>query len=130
LAMATMDLIALLGGRAANFLDIGGAADEQRICRAIELLLDDADVKVAWVNIFGGILRCDMVARALLRVVRERHPSIPFVVRLQGTNASEARDLLASGPMTLMLEPDLGRAARLAVAATGATSQKRGGPAS
>jgi len=130
LAMATMDLIALLGGRAANFLDIGGAADEQRICRAIELLLDDADVKVAWVNIFGGILRCDMVARALLRVMRERHPSIPFVVRLQGTNASEARDLLASGPMTLMLEPDLGRAARLAVAATGATSQKRGGPAS
>jgi succinyl-CoA synthetase beta subunit len=130
LAMATMDLIAMLGGRPANFLDVGGAADEQRICKAIELLLDDADVKVAWINIFGGILRCDLVARALLRVTGERHPSIPFVVRLQGTNASEARDLLASGPMTLMLEPDLGRAARLAVAATGAPSRRQGGPAS
>ena len=127
LAMATMDLISLLGGRPANFLDFGGAADEQRICRAIELLLDDTDVKVAWLNIFGGILRCDMVARALLRVVRERHPAIPFVVRLQGTNAQEARDILAAGPMTLMLEPDLGRAARLAVAATGNTQRKQGG---
>jgi succinyl-CoA synthetase beta subunit len=127
LAMATMDLVTLLGGQPANFLDVGGAADEDRICRAIELLLDDTDVKVAWINIFGGILRCDVVARALLRVLNERHPSIPFVVRLQGTNAKEAHDLLATGPMTLMLEPDLGRAARLAVASTGAPSRKPGG---
>jgi succinyl-CoA synthetase beta subunit len=127
LAMATMDLVTLLGGRPANFLDVGGAADEDRVCRAIELLLDDSDVKVAWINIFGGILRCDMVARALLRVLNERHPSIPFVVRMQGTNANEARDLLATGPMRLMLEPDLARAARLAVASTGAPSRKSGG---
>jgi len=129
LAMATMDLVSLLGGRPANFLDVGGAADEDRIRRAIELLLDDADVKVAWINIFGGILRCDMVARALLRVLHERRPNIPFVVRMRGTNANEARDLLATGPMNLMLEPDLGRAARLAVAATGAPSRKSGGGA-
>ena len=129
LAMATMDLITLLGGSPANFLDVGGAADENRICRAIELLLDDAAVKVAWINIFGGILRCDMVARALLRVHRQRHPSIPFVVRMRGTNADEARNLLESGPMTLMLEPDMGRAARLAVAATGTPSRKAGGHA-
>lgn len=126
LAMATMDLVTFLGARPANFLDVGGAADENRIGRAIELLLDDADVKVAWINIFGGILRCDIVARALLRVLNERHPSIPFVVRMQGTNADEARHLLTTGPMTLMLEPDLGRAARLAVAATGAPSRKKG----
>jgi len=130
LAMATMDLVTLLGGRPANFLDVGGAADENRIIRAIELLLDDSDVKVAWINIFGGILRCDIVARALLRVLGERHPSIPFVVRMRGTNANEARDLLTSGPMTLMLEPDLARAARLAVAATGAPSRRQKGTTS
>ena len=127
LAMATMDLVTLLGGRPANFLDVGGAADKDRVCQAIDLLLDDADVKVAWINIFGGILRCDVVARALLRVLNERHPSTPFVVRMQGTNADEARDLLATGPMRLMLEPDLARAARLAVASTGAPSRKSGG---
>ncbi len=129
LAMATMDLIGLLGEKPANFLDVGGTADENRICRAIELLLDDPAVKVAWINIFGGILRCDMVARALLRVHRQRHPSIPFVVRMRGTNADEARKLLESGPMTLMLEPDMDRAARLAVAATGTPSRKTGGRA-
>ncbi len=126
LAMATMDIVMLLGGRPANFLDVGGAADESRIRHAIELLLDDRDVRVAWINIFGGILRCDIVARALMRVLAERRPSIPFVVRLQGTNETEARALLNSGPMTLMLEPDLGRAARLAVAATGMPSQRKG----
>lgn len=124
LAMATMDLVTLLGGRPANFLDVGGAADEDRICRAIELLLDDPGVKVAWINIFGGILRCDLVARALLRVLAQRRTNIPFVVRLQGTNAAEARELLTSGPMSLMLEPDLTRAARLAVAATGKPSRR------
>jgi succinyl-CoA synthetase beta subunit len=129
LTMATMDLIAQLGGRPANFLDIGVTDDETRIRRAIELLLEDSAVKVAWINVFGDILRCDTVARALLRVYRERHPSIPFVVRMRGTNADEARKLLESGPMTLMLEPDMGRAARLAVAATGAPSRKPGGKA-
>ncbi|MBN1151963.1 MAG: ADP-forming succinate--CoA ligase subunit beta [Dehalococcoidia bacterium] len=130
LAMATMDIVMLLGGRPANFLDVGGTADEDRICRAVELLLNDPDVKVAWINIFGGILRCDMVARALLRVLAQRRPSIPFVVRMQGTNADEARALLASGPMNLMLESDLARAARLAVAATGAPSRRKRGVAS
>ncbi len=126
LAMATMDLVTLLGGRPANFLDVGGAADELRIRQAIELLLDDRDVKVAWINIFGGILRCDVVAKALLRVLEDRHPAIPIVVRLQGTNDAKARDMLNSGPMTVMLETELGRAGRLAVAASGMTGKKRG----
>lgn len=126
LAMATMDLVTLLGGRPANFLDVGGAADEKIVRQAITLLLDDSNVKVAWINIFGGILRCDIVARALLHVLGERHPGIPFVVRLRGTNDAEAREMLNSGPMTLMLEPDLGRAARLAVAATGTPGRRKG----
>ncbi len=130
LGMATMDLVTVLGGRPANFLDIGGTVDETTIRRAIELLLDDGDVRVALINIFGGVLRCDTVARALLQVLNERHSSIPFVVRMQGTNAREAGELLISGPMSLMLEPDLGRAARLAVATSGTTSHKRRGPAS
>ncbi len=128
LAMATMDLVTLLGGRPANFLDVGGTADESRVRRAIELLLDDRNVKVAWINIFGGILRCDTVARALLKVLEERRSSIPFIVRMQGTNASEAHALLAKGPMSLMVEPDLSRAARLAVASAGASSSKMRGP--
>lgn len=126
LAMATMDMVTLLGGSPANFLDVGGGADEKMVRQAIALLLDDSNVRVAWINIFGGILRCDVVARALLHVLEERHPAIPFVVRLKGTNDEEARDLLNTGPMTLMLESDLGRAARLAVAASGTPGRRRG----
>ena len=83
---------------------------------ALELLLRDPDVKVAWINIFGGILRCDIVARAIIQVHERLQPSIPFVVRMQGTNADEAARILTGGPMTIMLETDLSRAARLAVA--------------
>ena len=125
LAMAAMDIVALLGGSPANFLDVGGTADENRIADAFELLLDDPDVRVAWVNIFGGILRCDMVARALLRVYAERKPAVPFVIRMRGTNAEEATRLLAASPMSVLLEPDLGAAARLAVAASTAPAQPR-----
>ena len=125
LAMATMDIVGLLGGKPANFLDVGGTADENRIADAFELLLDDPDVRVAWVNIFGGILRCDMVARALLRVYAERKPAVPFVVRMQGTNAEEATRLLAASPISVLLEPELAAAARLAVAAATATAQPR-----
>ncbi len=125
LAMATMDIVALLGGSPANFLDVGGTADENRIAGAFGLLLDDPGVRVAWVNIFGGILRCDVVARALLRVYSERKPAVPFVVRMRGTNAEEATRLLAESPMSVLLEPELGAAARLAVAAATAPEQSR-----
>ncbi len=118
LAMATMDLITLMGGNPANFLDVGGAASEDQVAAALHLLLDDPDVTVAWVNVFGGILRCDIVAHALLRV-RDEHPrSVPFIVRLRGTNAREASALLKDAWNDLVLEPDLSKAARLAVAAT------------
>ena len=118
LAMATMDLVTLMGGSPANFLDVGGAASEDQVAEALRLLLDDPDVKVAWVNVFGGILRCDIVAHALLRV-RDEHPrAVPFVVRLRGTNAPEASEFLKDAWPDLALEPDLAKAARLAVAAT------------
>jgi len=116
LAMATMDLVKSLGGEPANFLDVGGSADEETIGSAIRLLLSDRDVKVAWINIFGGILRCDTVARALMKAQQSLHPSIMFVVRMRGTNAEEAARILTGGPMSMMLEADLSRAARLAVA--------------
>ncbi|MFC2008574.1 ADP-forming succinate--CoA ligase subunit beta [Chloroflexota bacterium] len=116
LAMATMDLVKSMGREPANFLDVGGGADEATIAEALGLLLRDPDVRVAWINIFGGILRCDTVARALIRVHERLQPSIPFVVRMQGTNADEATVILNGGPMSIMLESDLSRAARLAVA--------------
>lgn len=125
LAMATMDIVGLLGGSPANFLDLGGTGDENQIADAFNLLLDDPDVRVAWVNIFGGILRCDTVARALLRVYAERKPAVPFVVRMRGTNAEEGTRLLAESPMSVLLEPELGAAARLAVAAATAPEQSR-----
>ncbi len=118
LAMATMDLVTLVGGSPANFLDVGGAASEDQVAEALHLLLDDPDVKVAWVNVFGGILRCDIVAHALLRVRDGHSRAVPFVVRLLGTNAREASELLKDAWQDLILEPDLSKAARLAVAAT------------
>ena len=116
LAMATMDLVKSMGREPANFLDVGGGADEAKIAGALGLLLRDPDVRVAWINIFGGILRCDTVARAVIQVHERLQPSIPFVVRMQGTNADEATRILNNAPMRIMLEADLARAARLAVA--------------
>ena len=121
LAMATMDIVEHLGGKAANFLDVGGAADEQRITAALRLLLDDPNVRVAWINIFGGILRCDTVARALRNIYIDNPPRVPFVVRMHGTNAHEATQILGNAPMRIMLEPELAAAARLAVATAGAS---------
>ena len=129
LAMTMKSLLEDLGGCPAVFVDIQGAADDNTVGRAIELLLSDPDVKVAWLSFSGAALRCDAVARALLGVVRERRRPVPFVVSLQGSNAEEARQLLTSGPMTLMLEPDLERAARLAVASSGVPASRRRGTA-
>lgn len=125
LAMATMDIVELLGGKAANFLDVGGAADEQQVTEALRLLLEDADVRVAWINIFGGILRCDTVARALQGICANNSPRVPFVVRMHGTNAREATQILGNAPMTMMIEPDLAAAARLAVATAGASPLRK-----
>lgn len=94
LAMATMDVIKLYGGNPANFLDIGGSSNPQKVVDAVNILLSDSNVKVVMINIFGGITRCDDVARGLLTALDQIEVKLPIVVRLSGTNAKEGLDLL------------------------------------
>ena len=95
LAMATMDLIKLFGGEPANFLDIGGSSSPQKVIDAMNLLLSDQNVKVVMINIFGGITRCDEVARGIQEALKTVDVRSPMVVRLDGTNAEEGRAVLA-----------------------------------
>ncbi len=96
LAMATMDMIQLAGGRPANFLDVGGAANVDRIAQAFRTMLSDPNVRVALVNIFGGIVRCDRVAHGIVQALQQIEPRVPIVIRLEGTNAEEAARILAN----------------------------------
>ncbi len=99
LAMATMDIIKLYGGSPANFLDIGGGATAERVAAALRIILSDPNVKAVLVNIFGGITRCDEVARGILAAIDEVKPQVPFVVRLVGTNQEEGQKILAEANM-------------------------------
>lgn len=99
LAMATMDIIKLYGGEPANFLDIGGGASAEKVAAAFRIILSDVNVKAVLINIFGGITRCDEVARGILAAIEEVKPKTPMVVRLVGTNAEEGRRLLADARM-------------------------------
>lgn len=101
LAMATMDMIKLYGGEPANFLDIGGSSNPQKIIEAMKLLLSDKHVKVVLVNIFGGITRCDDVAKGLIEAFKELDTDIPIVIRLTGTNEAEGRALLEGTRFTV-----------------------------
>ena len=98
LAMATMDLIKLYGGKPANFLDIGGSPNPRKVIEAMKLLLSDKEVKVVLINIFGGITRCDDVARGLISAFNEIKTEIPIVIRLTGTNEKEGREMLKGTP--------------------------------
>lgn len=100
LAMATLDLLEENGGKAANFLDIGGGANAEKVASGLKILLADSNIKVIMINIFGGITRCDEVARGLLAVLGNKPPEIPIVVRLSGTNAEEGHALLKSSQIT------------------------------
>jgi len=115
LAMATMDLIALAGGRPANFLDIGGGVSEEAVARAFSMLVSDPGVRSILVNIFGGIVRCDLVVRGIVRAACENGCRVPVVMRLEGTNVDEARTLLAGSALPFVLVPDMETAARVAV---------------
>lgn len=117
LAMATMDLIQLEGGRPANFLDVGGGATAERVATAFKLILSDSKVRAILINIFGGIVRCDLIAEGILQAVREVDLKLPLVVRLEGTNAEQGRALLAQSGLTIIAETDLTRAAQAAVRA-------------
>ncbi len=115
LAMATMDIIKYFGGEPANFLDIGGGADEKKVAAALRIILKDPNVKAVLFNIFGGITRGDLVAKGILAALDEVKPDIPMVIRLVGTNAEEGRALLADAEMTTA--ETLAEAAQKAVAA-------------
>jgi len=115
LAMTSMDVIKLFGGEPANFLDIGGGADADKVAAAMRIILEDKNVKAVLYNIFGGITRCDEVAKGILTAMKEVKPKVPMVVRLVGTNAEEGRALLADAKMTTA--ETLADAAQKAVAA-------------
>jgi len=115
LAMTSMDIVKLFGGEPANFLDIGGGAGADKVAAALRIILSDPNVKAILFNIFGGITRCDEVARGILSALAEVKPKIPMVVRLVGTNAEEGRQLLADAKM--ITAETLADAAQKAVAA-------------
>ena len=117
LAMATMDIIQLLGAAPANFLDVGGGANEEKIAQAFKLLVSDPKVKKVLVNIFGGILRCDVAARGIVAAAREVDVDMPVVVRMRGTNVDEGRQILEDSGLNIAFLPDLQGAAQRIVAA-------------
>ena len=117
LAMATMDVIKLAGGDPANFLDVGGGATKERVTEAFKLILRSDKVKAILVNIFGGIVRCDMIAEGIIAAVKEVGVTIPVVVRLEGTNVEKGRELLAGSGFKIIPATDLNDAAQKAVAA-------------
>lgn len=116
LAMATMDLIKLHGGQPANFLDVGGGATAERVTAAFQLILSNRKVRAILVNIFGGIVRCDLIAEGIINAVKQVGPSVPVVVRLEGTNADIARDKLAGSGLAIIAASDLTDAARKVIA--------------
>lgn len=116
LAMATMDLIKLHGGDPANFLDVGGGATAERVSAAFKLILSNENVAAILVNIFGGIVRCDLIAEGIISAVKEVGVSVPVIVRLEGTNVTKGRDLLANSGLAIIAADDLTDAALKAVA--------------
>ena len=116
LAMATMDIIKLEGGEPANFLDVGGGANKEKVTAAFKIILSDPAVKGILVNIFGGIMRCDIIAEGIVAAAREVSLSVPLVVRLEGTNVQQGKDILASSGLPIIPANDLGDAAKKIVA--------------
>ena len=116
LAMATMDLIKLHGGEPANFLDVGGGATAEKVAAAFKLILSNDSVEAILVNIFGGIVRCDLIAEGIISAVKEVGVSVPVVVRLEGTNVDKGRELLANSGLDIIAAEDLTDAAKKVVA--------------
>jgi succinyl-CoA synthetase beta subunit len=117
LAMATMDIIKLNGAEPANFCDVGGGASKEKVTAAFKIILSDPAVEGILVNIFGGIMRCDIIADGIIAAAKEVDLKVPLVVRLEGTNVEEGKRILADSGLAIVPANDLGDAARKIVAA-------------
>jgi succinyl-CoA synthetase beta subunit len=124
LAMATMDIIKFYGGEPANFLDVGGGATEEQVTEAFKILIADKNVKAILVNIFGGIMKCDVIAQGIINAAKTVKLSVPLVVRLEGTNVERGKQLLKESGLALIAADDLADAAKKAVEAAGAAGSK------
>jgi succinyl-CoA synthetase beta subunit len=120
LAMATMDIIKLAGGEPANFLDVGGGASAKSVKAGFEIILSDKNVKAVWINIFGGIVRCDRVAQGVIDALSELRVDVPVVVRLAGTNAELAAQMLRESPLKFIVADNFEDGARKVVKAVAA----------
>jgi len=120
LAMATMDIIKLAGGEPANFLDVGGGANQEQIRNAFKILMSDKNVKAVLINIFGGILRCDVLAQGVISAVKELGVPVPIVIRMEGTNVEEGKRLLRESGMNFATADSMGEAATKVVQLAGA----------
>jgi len=116
--MATMDIIKLYGGEPANFLDVGGGATAERVTVAFKIILSDPNVKGILVNIFGGIMKCDVIAQGVIAAAKEVSLSVPLVVRLEGTNVEQGKDLLNNSGLPIIAADNLADAAQKVVDAT------------
>jgi succinyl-CoA synthetase beta subunit len=119
LAMATMDIIKLAGGAPANFLDVGGGANAEQIRNAFRILMTDVDVKAVLINIFGGILRCDVLAEGVIAAVRELNVKVPVVIRMKGNNEEKGKQMLRESGLNFTTADDMKEAARRVVASVG-----------
>jgi succinyl-CoA synthetase beta subunit len=117
LAMATMDIIKLHGGAPANFLDVGGGATAEKVAEAFKLIVSDKNVEAILVNIFGGIVRCDLIAEGIIKAVKEVGVNVPIIVRLEGTNVDQGKAILAESNLAITAADDLADAATKVVAA-------------
>ncbi len=125
LAMATMDIIKLYGGEPANFLDVGGGANESQVAKAFQIILSDKKVKAIFVNIFGGIMRCDVIAKGLLKTVKTTKLGRPLVVRLAGNQAESGRRLLSESGLKIVTAKDFADGAKKAVSLAKKSKEKR-----
>ena len=117
LAMATMDIIKLYGREPANFLDVGGGASKEKVSAAFKIILSDKNVKGILINIFGGIMRCDVLAKGVVDAAKEIKIDIPLVIRLAGTNVQEGKKILSSSNLKIISANNLGEAAKKIVEA-------------
>jgi succinyl-CoA synthetase beta subunit len=125
LAMATMDIIKLAGGEPANFLDVGGGANAEQIRNAFKILMSDRNVKAVLINIFGGILRCDVLAQGVIAAVKELGVPVPIVIRMEGTNVEEGKRMLKESGLNFTTADSMGEAAENVVALAETTTRAR-----